>query len=80
MSRIEVTLSDRLATEIEQLGQQDEFLDREDAIEELLSRGISTYSEDPATNDPDDGLFDQTVDDQQDPAMRNEGGGDGYSF
>ncbi|WP_224333771.1 CopG family ribbon-helix-helix protein [Haloprofundus halobius] len=77
MSRIEVTLPDDLSDRIDRLVEQGEFLNRQKAMEELLSMGVSTYD---TTDEPgqelDDGLFNQKVEEQQDPALRDNVEGD----
>ncbi|WP_224337515.1 ribbon-helix-helix domain-containing protein [Haloprofundus halobius] len=80
MSRVELTLPDDLSDRIDILVEQGDFLTRQKAMEELLTMGISTY-DDVGDDDPEmsEGLFNQTVTDQQDPAMRDEGGDD-YAF
>ncbi|WP_227378400.1 ribbon-helix-helix domain-containing protein [Haladaptatus halobius] len=65
----EVTLPDRIDSDIDRLVEQDDFLNREQAIEELLSLGVSSHnaageSEEELVDD----VFTQAVDDQQDPA------------
>jgi len=44
MSNIEMSLPDRIDSEIDRLVEQDEFLNRDQAVEELLSMGISSYN------------------------------------
>ena len=81
MPKIEVSLPDRIDGDIDQLVSQGEFVNREQAIEELLSMGVSAYDtggQSGRTREEDE-LFSQTIEDQQDPAMRDEGG-DGYTF
>lgn len=82
MPTFEVTLPDRIESEIDRLAEQDEFLNREQAIEELLSRGLSAYNQTPdsSTDDMYDDAFSQSLDDQQDPAMRDDREGDPRSF
>jgi Arc/MetJ-type ribon-helix-helix transcriptional regulator len=66
-------LPDDVDIEISQLVDDGEFINRDQAVEELLSLGVSAYSTDDSTNQPaDEDLFTQVVDDQQDPAIRNE--------
>ncbi|WP_224270839.1 ribbon-helix-helix domain-containing protein [Haloprofundus salinisoli] len=74
MSRVELTLPDDLSDRIDLLVEQGEFLTRQKAMEELLSMGISTYDT-VEDDDPqmEEGLFNQAVTDQKDPAMRDEG-------
>ena len=81
MPKIEVTLADRINGDIDRLVEQGEFVNREQAVEELLSMGVSAYSTTEDTVQPEgEELFTQAVEDQQDPAMRDEGYGDDYSF
>lgn len=75
-------LSDRVDQEIDRFVDQGEFLDRENAIEELLTRGISVYEETSGGSDdvPGEDVFTSAVDEQQDPAMRDDPGADDYGF
>ncbi|QCJ45849.1 MULTISPECIES: CopG family ribbon-helix-helix protein [Haloprofundus] len=81
MSRVEVTLPDDLSDRIDRLVEQGEFLNRQAAMEELLSMGVSTYD---TTDEPgeelDDELFNQKVEEQQDPALRDNVEGDGSPY
>lgn len=80
MPVVEVTLPDRVDTEIDGLVDTDEFISREQALEELLSVGISAYGSNNSSQDElDEDLFSQTVEDQSDPAMQD-GSDDDYSF
>ncbi len=79
MSKIEVDVPARLADEVQRLVDQGEFLNREQAIEELLTRGVSVYNMDTTSDEPDEDVFTQTTNDQQDPAAR-EDAGDDYTF
>lgn len=72
MARVEVSLSDRIDTEVEHLIDDGEFVNREQAIEELLTMGISAYETTEDEEDLDEDLFTQAVEDQQDPAIRDE--------
>ena len=78
MSKIEVTLPDRINDDIDRLVDQGEFVNREQAVEELLSMGVSTYNVTEETTTEEEELFTQTVDDQ-DPAMQDEPNDD-YGF
>jgi metal-responsive CopG/Arc/MetJ family transcriptional regulator len=79
MSKLETDLPERITGEIDRLVEQGEFINREQAIEELLSMGVSAYSTDVTTDEEEDvTLFTQTVEEQQDPAMQDEG--DEYTF
>lgn len=70
MPRVEVTVPDRLISEVDRLVESNEFVNREEALEDLLSTGLAatagtgTPEEEPAENP-----FSQAVEDQQDPAM-----------
>jgi len=73
MPTAEVSLPDDVDIEISQLVEEGEFINRDQAVEELLSLGVSAYTtEETANQAPDEDLFTQVVDDQQDPAIRNE--------
>lgn len=73
MVTFEVTLPDRVDSDIDRLVEQDAFLNHGQAIEELLSLGISSHNTtDEPEEDLDDDLFTQTVDDQQDPASQQD--------
>ncbi|MDX1744754.1 MAG: CopG family transcriptional regulator [Halobacteriales archaeon] len=70
MPEVELNLPDRVNSEIDRLVDQGDFLNREQAIEELLSMGMSAYGTTDETGpEPDGELFSQAVDDQVDPAM-----------
>ena len=81
MPKVEVTLPDRITGDIDRLVDQDEFVNREQAVEELLSMGMSAYDtvEEQTPNEGED-LFTQAVEDQQDPAAMDDDGGDEYTF
>jgi len=73
MPTYEVSLPDKMESEIERVVAEGDFLNREQAIEELLSRGISVYNETAETTD--DGFedtFGGGFDEQSDPAMRDD--------
>jgi Arc/MetJ-type ribon-helix-helix transcriptional regulator len=79
MADIGTELPDRIITEIDRLVEQGEFLNRDQAVEELLTMGVSAYEtteEDPA-GEVDEDLFTQAIDDQQDPAAMDDDSG-GY--
>lgn len=81
MSKVEVSLPDRINSEINRLIEQGEFVNQDQAVEELLSMGMSAYNTTTSTDtdEADQNLFSQTVEDQQDPAARTDTGDD-YSF
>ena len=74
MPEVEVSLPDRIDSEIARLVEQGEFLNREQAIEELLSMGVSAYAPAETTDEPDQDLFTQMTEDQKDPAARSDDG------
>jgi Arc/MetJ-type ribon-helix-helix transcriptional regulator len=81
MASIEVDLPDRISGELDRLVDSGEFLNRERAIEDLLQRGVSAYNvDDGPTNELDDDLFSQAVEDQQDPAAQQDTGHDERTF
>jgi Arc/MetJ-type ribon-helix-helix transcriptional regulator len=79
MPKVEVSLPDRVETEIDRLIEQGEFVNRDQAVEELLTMGVNAYDveEEDAVPGADEDLFSQTVEDQQDPAMTDDPD-DGY--
>ena len=81
MPKVEVTLPDRITGDIDRLVDQDEFVNREQAVEELLSMGVSAYDtvEEQTPNEGED-LFTQALEDQQDPAAMDDDQGDEYTF
>ena len=79
MPEVEVSLPDRIDSEISRLVEQGEFLNREQAVEELLSMGVSAYAPTDTNDEPEQDLFTQMTDDQQDPAARTDNGDD-YTF
>lgn len=81
MPQIEVEVPEHIEDQIDMLVDQDEFLSRENAIEELLSRGVSIYeatTENTTVEEPE--MYSQTVTDQQDPAVQDEQSDEEYSF
>lgn len=80
MPRIEVTLPDQINGDIDRLVDQGEFVNRDQAVEELLTRGISAYDTPDDSQTEGEELFSQTVEDQQDPAMRDEQPDDEYTL
>ena len=73
MPVVEISLPTRVDNEIDRLVEQDAFMNREQAVEELLSKGIAAYgpSKEPDDVAPEE-VFTQAIDDQQDPAMDGE--------
>ena len=81
MPTAEVSLPDKLDSEITQLVDRGEFLNREQAVENLLSMGISVYDESGSTSDePADEVFSQTPAEQHDPAREDGPADDGYTL
>lgn len=81
MPKTEVDLPDRIESDISHLVEQGEFLNREQAYEELLMMGISAYGPaDESTDEPGEDLFDERVTEQQDPAARTDETGDDFGF
>ena len=78
MSKVKVSLSDQTVSDIERLVEQGEFINQDQAIEDLLKRGVSAYNttDDSTESALDDQMFGQTAADQQDPAMQD----DDYGF
>ena len=80
MPDVEVSLPDRIDSEIDRLIEQGEFLNREQAVEELLSMGVSAYAPtDEVDQQEGEDLFTQMTDDQTDPAAREDDEGDDYT-
>lgn len=81
MPVVEVTIPDQLQAEIDRLVEEGEFVNREEAMEELMSVGMSAMAG-PATTDDEveESPFTQAFDDQRDPAARDEGPDDEYTF
>lgn len=80
MATIELSLPDRIDGEINRLVEAGEFMNRDRAVEELLTMGISAYDTEEDTGEPgmDETMFRGTVNDQQDPAMQDDA--DDYAF
>lgn len=81
MPEIELSLPDRINNQIDRLVEQGEFVNREQAVEDLLSMGVSAYDTADATG-PEAGedLFTQATDDRRDPAALDDEPGDEYTF
>ncbi|MFB6189740.1 MAG: CopG family transcriptional regulator [Halapricum sp.] len=82
MPKIEVSLPDRIENDIARLVEQGEFVNRDQAVEELLTMGVSAYDvdEESGSTVAEEDLFTQAVEDQHDPAMQDEPQDDGYTF
>ena len=69
MADTKVDLPDRTVSEIDQMVEQGEFVNREQAIEELLEMGLSAFAPaEEAEVDFEPDMFSQSVSDQGDPA------------
>ncbi|MEF8775801.1 MAG: CopG family transcriptional regulator [Haloarculaceae archaeon] len=81
MSRVKVSLPDQTASEITRLVEQGEFLNEDQAIEELLTLGVQAYGTEEET-EPDLGEneFGTVTDEQTDPALQDEDLGEDYTF
>ncbi|MFC7097939.1 DUF7120 family protein [Halobaculum marinum] len=76
MTKIEVDLPDRIDSEIARLAEQGEFLNRKEAIEEFLTRGLQAYDveQESREGEADGDLFTDAIDEQQDPAALDDPG------
>lgn len=73
MAKIEIELPDRINSEITRLVEQGEFVNQDQAIEELLSLGASTYNTSESSDEePYEEWEMQTAEDQQDPSLQND--------
>lgn len=82
MSRVKVSLPDQTASEISRLVEQGDFLNEDQAIEELLTLGVQAYETDESS-EPELGEdeFSTMTDEQTDPALQDDDlGGDDYTF
>jgi hypothetical protein len=80
MPVVEVTVPDKLVSEVDRLVEDGEFVNREEAMEELVTVGMSAMSgPSPDEDEPVENPFSQVIEDQQDPAMRGDPDDD-YSF
>jgi Arc/MetJ-type ribon-helix-helix transcriptional regulator len=61
MAKVEITVPDHLEMQIAQLVEKGEFLNREEAIEDLLSTGLKAYK----TSGP--------IEDEDDPGLEEDG-------
>lgn len=81
MSRVKVSLPDQTASEITRLVEQGDFLNDDQAIEELLTLGIQAY-ETTESAEPELGEdeFTTMVEEQRDPALEDEDIGEDYTL
>jgi Arc/MetJ-type ribon-helix-helix transcriptional regulator len=82
MPKLSISLPDRIENDIDRLVEQGEFVNRDQAVEELLTMGVSAYetTDEPAETPAEDDMFSQTVEDQQDPAIHDDDPDEGYTF
>ena len=60
MPRVEITVPEHLEMQIAQMVEEGEFLNREEAVEELLSTGIKAYkTSGPRDDDDSNNGFDE---------------------
>ncbi|WP_135823884.1 DUF7120 family protein [Halorussus ruber] len=78
MPQLEISLSDDMDMQIDQLVTQDEFVDRQEALEEILSLGIKEYQTTMETDTRDEMEF---ADEMMETTERSLGDEDeGYRF
>jgi len=78
MPQLEIALSDDMDMQIDQLVTQEEFVDRQEALEEILSLGIKEYQTTMETDTRDEMEF---ADEMMETTERSLGGEDeGYRF
>ncbi|WP_136689318.1 CopG family ribbon-helix-helix protein [Halorhabdus amylolytica] len=82
MPKISISLPDRIENDIDRLVEQGEFVNRDQAVEELLTMGVSAYetTDEPTETPAEEDMFSQTVEDQQDPAIQDDDPDEGYTF
>lgn len=61
MPKVEITVPEHLEMQIAQLVEQGEFVNREEAIEELLSTGIRAYKTSGPQTDEESGFEDENM-------------------
>jgi Arc/MetJ-type ribon-helix-helix transcriptional regulator len=81
VSRVKVSLPDQTASEITRLVEQGEFLNEDQAIEELLSLGVQAYeTEESSGPELGEEEFTTMTNEQQDPALQDDDLGEDYTF
>lgn len=71
MPETEVTLPDRVTSDVERFVDSGEFLNWDQAVEELLTLGLSAYQSEEEV-EVDESVFTGAVEDQQDPAIADD--------
>ncbi|MFB6169759.1 MAG: CopG family transcriptional regulator [Haloarculaceae archaeon] len=81
MAEVEVNLPDRLYSEIERLAES-EFLNREEAIDELLTAGIRAYQDSANAGEEEDTMGEEmwNIEETDPGAMTEEDSRDDYTF
>jgi len=79
MPESEVTLPDRVTSDIDRFVEEGEFLNWDQAVEELLTLGLSAYQTDTETT-TEETVFTGSVDEQQDPAISEDDPGSGPMY
>jgi Arc/MetJ-type ribon-helix-helix transcriptional regulator len=79
MPESEVTLPDRVTSDIDRFVEEGEFLNWDQAVEELLTLGLSAYQTDSETT-TEETVFTGSVDEQQDPAISEDDPGSGPMY
>jgi Arc/MetJ-type ribon-helix-helix transcriptional regulator len=59
MPKVEITIPEHLEMQIAQLVEQGEFLNREEAIEDLLSTGLKAYKTSGPQDDDEPGGYEE---------------------
>ncbi|MFB6109320.1 MAG: CopG family transcriptional regulator [Halodesulfurarchaeum sp.] len=82
MPETEVTLPDRVTSDIERFVESGEFLNWDQAVEELLSLGLSAYQTEEGEEMVGDveSVFTGALEDQQDPAIADDDPGSNRTF
>lgn len=72
MPESEVTLPDQVTSDIDRFVESGEFLNWDQAVEELLTLGLSAYQSEDEELTTDESVFTGAVEDQQDPAIADD--------
>jgi Arc/MetJ-type ribon-helix-helix transcriptional regulator len=72
MPESEVTLPDQVTSDIDRFVESGEFLNWDQAVEELLTLGLSAYQSEEEDVTTDESVFTGAVEDQQDPAIADD--------
>jgi Arc/MetJ-type ribon-helix-helix transcriptional regulator len=79
MANVEVTLTDRLDAEIDRLVEEGDFVNRDQAVEEILTAGLSAYSPTQSGGTSLEETYLQGTSERGDPAGKEVPGED-YTF